>query len=238
MKVLTRVVIWSLEIHIQTYHDTARDFECDRCGKKFILKWRLKKHQRSHENQSNKKCHYFNNKKVCPFENLGCMFDHVPSGICKYGKVCSNKLCQFQHESSADVESEQDVEKAKANNSFKCEDCDFSCEEDTVLDNHMDEIHEEWRVTQSFCDYFCRGEHGIHICWSNEDFEEYKGFDIWKTATNFDSKSESESIYKCLKCKKVDEDIDNMKEHILTTMKMRKHQIAIFVTMRTRLGEG
>ena len=87
-----------LEVHIEVHLKLTRQFECEKCEKKFVLQWRLKKHQQIHETQNTKRCHHFNNKKVCPFEDLGCMFDHVLSGMCKYGKVGSNKLCQFQNE--------------------------------------------------------------------------------------------------------------------------------------------
>ena len=76
----------------------------------------------------------------------------------------------------------------------------------------MNDFHEEWRVIQSFCDYFCRGEHGIHICWSKADFEEHLGVDVWKTSTSMEN---GESIFKCLKCEHVDEDLDKLKEYIL-----------------------
>jgi hypothetical protein len=76
-----------LEVHIEVHHKLTRQFECEKCEKKFVLQWRLKKHQQFHITQNTKSRHYFNNKKVCPFEDLGCMFDHALSGMCKYGKV-------------------------------------------------------------------------------------------------------------------------------------------------------
>ena len=51
----------------------------------------------------------------------------------------------------------------------------------------IDEKHEGWGATQSCCDYFCRVEHDIHICWSSEDFKDYLRFDIWKTCTMYSS---------------------------------------------------
>ena len=53
----------------------------------------------------------------------------------------------------------------------------------------------------------------MHICWSKEDFEEYKGFDIWNTSMSMES---CDAVYKCLKCEKVDDDFDRMKEHIIS----------------------
>ena len=69
-----------------------------------------------------------------------------------------------------------------------------------------------------FCDYFCRTEHGIYICWSNEDFKEFLGFDIWSTYTS----DESDTVFKCLKCDMEDDDKENMKKHI---EERHKHEI-------------
>ena len=182
-----------LENHIKRNHDSMEKFDCNKCDKKFALKWRLRKHQEIHEKMNIKKCHYYNNQKSCPFELIGCMFEHSLAGKCKFGKMCKNQLCSYEHE----------------NENFKCEDCDFVCKTETELGAHIDE-HEEWRVTSSFCDNFCRTEHGIDICRSSEEFKEYLGFDIWKTRTTM----ESDSVYKCLKCDKIYDDSDEMKKHI------------------------
>ena len=185
-----------LEMHIKTQHDSVEKFECDQCGKRFVLGWRLKKHQWIHKGQNIKRCHYFNNKKTCPYEEIGCMFEHSFSGNCRYGSKCDKTMCSFQHNMRAEL--------------FDCEDCDFVGKTETELGKHIDEKHEGWRVTQPFCDYFCRVEHNIHICWSNEDFQNFLGFDIWKTCTTM----ESETVYKCLRCEKTDDDEDKMREHI------------------------
>ena len=88
-----------LEYHIERSHKFVEKFECEKCCKTFVLKWRFKKHQENHTNQSIRKCHYFNNQKCCPFEIIGCMFLHTLSDKCKYGGKCTKKLCSFQHES-------------------------------------------------------------------------------------------------------------------------------------------
>jgi hypothetical protein len=36
-------------------------------------------------------CHYFNNDKKCPFEELGCKFLHSVSQICKFGPTSEMK---------------------------------------------------------------------------------------------------------------------------------------------------
>ena len=53
---------------------------------------------------SNKKltfCHYYNNGKVCPYEELGCKFWHQKSSFCTKKDRCQNNLSQYQHEKNA-----------------------------------------------------------------------------------------------------------------------------------------
>ena len=86
---------WRLELHMKS-HEEIKTFNCEVCDKKFYANWRKNKHQASHDEQ-NKFCHYFNNAKSCPFEELGCMYIHKISDQCKFDKNCNFKLCQFQH---------------------------------------------------------------------------------------------------------------------------------------------
>ena len=81
-----------LETHIKSKHESTENFECEHCNKKFVLKWRLNKHLRLHTQQNNIRCHYFNNNKPCPFEELGCMFEHSYSKNCKFGEKCDKTL--------------------------------------------------------------------------------------------------------------------------------------------------
>ena len=90
---------------LQNHELETERFNCTKCEKEFVLKWRLKKHMSVHA--TNKYCHYYNNQKTCPFELLGCKFKHEESATCKF-KNCSNSLCQFKHE--MDVIEENDAD--------------------------------------------------------------------------------------------------------------------------------
>ena len=57
-----------LEAHLKT-HNEIQPFFCDMCDKKFYSKWRLEKHISGHN--INKFCHYYNNQKFCPYEEIG-----------------------------------------------------------------------------------------------------------------------------------------------------------------------
>ena len=78
------------------------------------------------------------------------------------------------------------------------------------LGKHINAIHERWELIDKLCDCLCRGDHGIHICVTNEDFLEYIGFDVWGT---FET-DESDCVFKCLKCNFTDDDSDKMRDHI------------------------
>ena len=102
---------WKLEEHAKT-HTNEKPHQCDICDKSFVLKWRLKKHKQGHEQVDVKFCHYFNNNKICKFEELsGCMFRHELAPICKKSKNCRIKKCQFSHDlNNVDNETDSDTE--------------------------------------------------------------------------------------------------------------------------------
>ena len=195
-----------LELHIKENHESLEKYSCELCDKKFVLLWRLQKHQKIHTERKVKKCHYFNNGKPCPYEMIGCMFEHSNSVPCKYGRECNKKLCSYQHNPRC-----MNVQKAFTDNEdLKCQNCDFVSETETELGKHMDKTHDFWKVRQTFCDRFCRSDHGVHICFSNDDFKEFIGFDVWGT---FET-DECETVYKCLRCNETDDDADQMRKHI------------------------
>ena len=86
---------WKLERHM-TSHGRQKKLKCDTCEMTFHFKWRLNKHITGHQNQL-KKCHYFNNNKTCPFEEIGCKFLQVMSTECTFKAFCTNDKCQFRH---------------------------------------------------------------------------------------------------------------------------------------------
>ena len=121
-----------LEIHIKASHKEIKEYDCDKCDQKFVLKWRLLKHASIHSNNITvKKCHYFNNNKACPYEEVGCMFAHIKADTCKFGKSCSNNLCSYQHSSKE----EETV--------FKCQQCEQVYKSHKDLINHVESIHVE-----------------------------------------------------------------------------------------------
>ena len=75
-------------------HDSIKKFECDKCGNVLSC------------------------QKTCPYEVIGCMFEHSASGKCQYEERCTKKLCTFQHKkhnnhSDTEDEEENDVEEAE-----------------------------------------------------------------------------------------------------------------------------
>ena len=69
----------------------------------------LKKHMLIHTDQA-QCCHYYKNGKLCPFDEIGCMFRHEDADQCRT-RTCTRKLCQNKHELSNEEEATiEDVE--------------------------------------------------------------------------------------------------------------------------------
>ena len=56
-----------------------------------------------------KHCHYFNNGKLCPLEEIGCQFLHVKSSECRF-ENCGNQLCPFTHTNKVREASEDEAD--------------------------------------------------------------------------------------------------------------------------------
>ena len=86
-----------LETHIEE-HKIQKSFSCEVCQKDFYLQWRLEKHKNMHE-ETTKLCHFFTNKKLCPFDRIGCKFRHEePKKASKSVEKNSNETNQKNDE--------------------------------------------------------------------------------------------------------------------------------------------
>ena len=95
------------DVHLKT-HDKTKEFKCTECNEAFYLEWRLRRHVRGHK-VKRKYCHYYDNVNNCPYEEFGCKFKLEESKICVFNKKCSNHLCQYQHDTSKNVEALTDT---------------------------------------------------------------------------------------------------------------------------------
>ena len=143
-----------LEIYLEQEHK-AEKFKCEQCEKMFVLKWRLNKHEKIHSSQNVKKCHYFNNEKICPFEQIGCMFEHSLAGQCRDGDQCKRKLCSFEHKNIRNVNNETNVTENVSNQIDEM----F----DLYVKTNFPEIFELYLANQNlipcyFCDYTSKNE--------------------------------------------------------------------------------
>ena len=128
---------WKLEKHLKE-HGQKKEFECGECKKTFYTRWRREKHLEIHEPEITKFCHYFNNFKVCPYEEFGCKFKHEESDECTFQSRCRNRLCQYRHHES---EGNQKTWKCSENN-WMGDHCEFESTVELRLKNHMLAEHE------------------------------------------------------------------------------------------------
>ena len=88
----------NMEKHIEIVHGN-QSFKCSKCDATFVSEWRLKKHGETHNKKTViRNCHYFNSNKPCPFEKLGCKFNHKMSSPCKFGNQCTAKMCKYKYQ--------------------------------------------------------------------------------------------------------------------------------------------
>ena len=85
-----------IEKHMADEH-VQKEIKCDHCDLLFHTTWRLKMHMKNHTGRMKRNCHFFNSNKDCPYENLGCKFNHIYSDECKFGTKCERHMCQYRH---------------------------------------------------------------------------------------------------------------------------------------------
>ena len=122
------------ETHMVEEHNVEKSFECEFCGKTFLLEWRLKKHKLIHTEKP-KRCKYFQNNQFCPFEKVGCMFDHS----CK----------ATEPENIEDIEEDGDDEDDEDDHDYmprenQCHLCKKQLTTRDELWEHVEQVHVEY----------------------------------------------------------------------------------------------
>jgi hypothetical protein len=122
--------------HKSMHRSNKEIFYCDKCEKHFNEEWKMRAHRNGHNENENKcnlcskafrsaetkekyvkichenvklYCYYFNNKKICPYDEE-CVLFHIESPACRYGALCDGLMCMFRHEYD-DVETSETFEK-------------------------------------------------------------------------------------------------------------------------------
>jgi hypothetical protein len=130
-------------------------------------------HGKIHSDRSTKYCHYFNNGKVCPFEELGCKFLHILSEKCKFDQLCYKKLCSYQH--SGDIDK-------------------------TVMDKFMDKHVEqqERKIIENL--HTNRKKDSQYSCDEMEDTKEFSAFQTSTPKKSFTRCEECLNTSECTEC--------------------------------------
>ena len=189
---------WKLELHSKTHEENV-PFKCNICEKQFHFKWRLNKHVVSHDKNA-KFCHFFNNGKKCPFEEIGCKFKHILANKCKYDGNCYIKLCQFQHSASKD--SEEIIDKViKSSDKYS-------------KYNELNE-NEQFDVYQEICMNICWG--GDHKCMAHDADNKLLGVDVEKIRDDYNNGRKEK--FHCEKCEYLSTEIEDVRRHFMTKHK-------------------
>ena len=195
---------WKLELHSKL-HTEILPFKCHVCQKLFFVEWRLRKHVLGHDKER-KCCHFFNNGKVCPYEEIGCKFKHEESNECRYGQNCYIKLCQFKHSSfkkSCEGVTDKEIEIIEIEKSDEYKKYDS-----------MDE-NDQFDVYQEICLNICWG--GIHKCMKYDEDNELLGVSVEKIRDDYNNRREEK--FHCEKCEFFSTKMEDVKEHFMTKHK-------------------
>ena len=114
--------------------DCQANYECDQCDLTYTSEMQLLRHVKKHgkfsceecENEYNFTgvlekhidvvhksmkifCHYYNNKKECPYSDQ-CIYAHEDNKDCMYGNDCERIMCMFKHEQHVPDDDESEDE--------------------------------------------------------------------------------------------------------------------------------
>ena len=177
--------------HMIEHRQKGDTFSCDLCGSEFTEEWKMLAHKKNHTKFNCEKCdkkfkyqvikekhmsishgnkilycHYFNNRKKCPFEE-NCIFIHDDSDMCRYGSNCERNLCMYKHSyEEDDIIGDNDTNVTFQNpyisDKFECDFCDFNTTDKKEFELHLDEIKRICPICKK--DYDC-------VDWMKEHLE-------------------------------------------------------------------
>ena len=85
-----------------------KEYACEQCSKTFPYLNTKNKHIRIRHENIKLYCHFYNNKKTCPFDEE-CVFLHEDAEICRYGARCEQDLCMFKHDDFKEIDNSESV---------------------------------------------------------------------------------------------------------------------------------
>ena len=116
---------FELERHMVNTHASEKTHACGICDKTFFLEWRLKKHLGIHQDMSIRICKFFQEGKVCPFDDVGCKFGHKSEEVVTRRKVevagNDHEMVEVDNE-IIEVEANESREIPKSTNLFRLND--------------------------------------------------------------------------------------------------------------------
>ena len=151
---------WKMRAHKKNH----TKFKCDICEKTFKCQEVMEKHVKIAHEKMKIYCHFFNNKKICPYDKE-CIFLHEDSDVCRYDMLCERKYCMYKHGNVIVEETKKDDEPSdsvileetenlnnetinktfdnpsqndQSNETFQCDFCIFSAVTNINLKKHQE----------------------------------------------------------------------------------------------------
>ena len=165
-------VLFTSEKQLNTHQEKHGNFECDKCDKVFIFEGVLEKHMSAVHGKGVIFCHYYNNKKECPFKTE-CIFAHLISKECVYGNECERFYCMFQHDDHFQVDDEDNEEEVERDESEK----DEQIENDSIslseiepvllkVEKAMEKVSDLLKSSKlkcEKCDFTAKNQNGLNM---------------------------------------------------------------------------
>ena len=159
-------------------------------------------------------CHYFNNKKNCPYEEIGCMFKHAKSDDCWFKERCRNKLCQYAHDVakiSNDTTEKVPLEAADSNDDKYTSEKNAISVNLTESDQPKSQPTKPTKISCKTCFRWMKDENDLkhHMAHNCKDSDEENDDDTDSESEN----EEEEEDLECDECGEVSENFDAYIEH-------------------------
>ena len=163
-------LLFTSEKQLSIHQKKHGQFECEKCEKVFTFEGVLERHITAVHGEKKIYCHYYNNKKECPFKEE-CIFAHLTAKDCMFGNECERLYCMYKHKEHFQVNEEESEDQNDESDSDEKEDFDTlkMSEIEPVLakvEAAMDKVSKLIQNTKlkcENCDFVAKNQNGLNM---------------------------------------------------------------------------